>query len=354
MKYSEDEDNLNRRALIKIAAFALMAAGIVSMSASCGKIQDMYIEHALRTRRDSGMLRDSGALRVVLCGTGSPQANAKSSQPCTLVIAGGEVFLFDAGENATRAIEKSGVPVSAISRAFITHWHSDHFSGLDGVINNSWINGRREPFIVYGPEGADDVVRGFALAYRLDARYRNAHFVEHPELAFAAAKTVTVPAGEDGATVYESGGIRIETYRVDHHPVENAVGYVLTYRGRKVFISGDTKVSPLYFRAMKDADLVVHEAVNTGIVKKAARCMRTLNMNAEADQAERILEYHADTLELAALAERAEVKHLILTHLIPEPDSFLARRMFIQGMGDIYHGKLTIGHDSMIIDLPLP
>lgn len=50
-------------------------------------------------------------------------------------------------------------------------------------------------------------------------------------------------------------------------------------------------------------------------------------------------------------AQAAGVKHLLLTHLIPYPDSFIVRRMYTEGMADHYKGKLTVGQDGMLIVL---
>jgi ribonuclease Z len=324
---------------------------LVLSCSGCSKIPDFFIERTLKQTNNGDMLKDKSKIRIFLCGTGSPQVNAKRNQSCTAILAGGKVFLFDAGENAWRSVQSCNLPISSISSVFITHWHSDHFSGLDGIINNSWIDGRKEVFTVYGPPGVDDVVKGFTMAYRFDAAYRSAHYVSNPGFAFAHPHTIIIPKNAESSPVYDDNGVHIEAYRVDHRPVEIAYGYLLTYKGKKIFISGDTRVTDIYFDAMKNADIVVHEAVNSALIRRVAECMRKLNMNTEADHTEKILEYHSDTLELAKLAERAGVKHLVLTHLVPEPSNFMLKRMFLHGMSDYYHGTLTLGYDAMMIEL---
>jgi len=49
-----------------------------------------------------------------------------------------------------------------------------------------------------------------------------------------------------------------------------------------VFISGDTEVSPLNMAAMQDADLVVHEASATHLVRRSIPIMRELGMAHDA------------------------------------------------------------------------
>lgn len=333
---------MQNKTLIAMLALSLTLTG-------CSKVQDAFMDEQVKDRSDYSLMQDNGHIRVILCGTGTPQVNSPRGQACTLVAAGGKLFLFDAGENAMRNLERNQVPVSAISRVFITHLHSDHISGLGGVINHSWVNGRQEPLTVYGPLGVAGLVKGLAMAYADDARFRSAHFVPHPELAFAQAQTFFFNSGVESVRVYEQDGVSIDAYRVDHRPVDPAVGYLLSYAGKKVFISGDTRVSDIYLGALQDADLVVHEAINSELIHQAANAMRRQNRSIEAEHALRVLDYHADTLELASLAERAKVKQLVLTHLIPSPTNWITRYLFSKGMADQYRGKITIGEDAMDI-----
>ncbi len=318
----------------------------------CDKLQEATMDYIVKDRTDSTLLTDKQHIRVLLCGTGTPQVNSPRGQACTLVAAGGQLFLFDAGENAMRNLENSHVPLSELSSVFITHLHSDHISGLGGVINHSWVNRREVPLTVYGPLGTAGLVKGLELAYADDARFRSSHFVPHPELAFARAQTILFNTGVESVRVYDKGGVTVDAYRVDHRPVDPALGYLLSYSGKKVFISGDTRVSEIYLPAMQDADLVVHEAINRQMIEDAAAALRRQGMDVEAERALRTLEYHSDTLELAALAEQARVKHLLLTHLIPSPDNFVTRWLYVRGMADKYHGQLTLGEDGMDIRLP--
>lgn len=118
-----------------------------------------------------------------------------------------------------------------------------------------------------------------------------------------------------------------------------------------MFISGDTEISPVYLDAMKGADLVVHEAYATHMVRQAIPQMRAIGRDFDAEVIERTIPYHADTIALARQAEQAGAKHLVLTHMIPYPDGFLARRLFVQGIAEHYSGKLTLAEDGMVITL---
>jgi ribonuclease Z len=335
-----------------LSTAGLLLAGL--LLGGCDKVQETAMDYMVKDRTDHSLLSDKDQIRVILCGTGTPQVRSPRGQACTLVAAGGQLFLFDAGENAMRNLENSHIPMNELNKVFITHLHSDHISGLGGLINYTWVNGRTTPLTVYGPMGVAGLVKGLEMAFADDARFRSSHFVPHPELAFAQVQTILFNSGVESVRVYEQDGVSIDAWRVDHRPVDPALGYAVSYRGKKVFISGDTRVSDIYLPAMQDADLVVHEAINRQMVESAAAALRRLDMSDQADKALRTLEYHSDTLELAALAEKAGARHLLLTHLIPAPPNFITRRMFLQGMDERYTGQITLGEDGMQVSVPAP
>ena len=329
-----------------------LALGCAILLPACDYVQEKFIDHKVKELAKEQVLTDKDSIHVILCGTGSPQQPDRSRvQACTLVAAGGHLFLFDAGEGATLSLQALRVSTAGIDKVFITHWHSDHFNDLGGLINHGWIMGRTTPLTVYGPPGANQVVQGLKEAYEKDVGFRSGHMKTRPELAYAEAQEINLPAGQDTVRVFEQDGVTIDAHRVVH--VEPSYGYVIRYRGKKVFVSGDTRVDPVYMPAMEHADVAVHEAVQSDLVTQSARAMRRNGMDIRALIAERIISYHADTLELARMAQKAGVKHLVLTHLIPAPDSFAAKQLFTAGMKDLFGGEITLGEDGTHIVLPV-
>ncbi|MGU3498887.1 hypothetical protein [Mycobacterium sp. C31M] len=257
---------------------------------------DRAIRHQLQDITAPGFTAAPDEFKVMLCGTGSPQLSAAKAQACTLVAVNGTIFGFDVGEGATKSMA---------------------------------------------------VVDAINAAYRIDIGYRTANMPEQGSAAAAQARPAEIDFPPDATDVrfYDRDGITVDAHLVDHAPVEPALGYVITYAGEKVFISGDTKLSPLNLPAMQDADLVVHEAYAGHLVRQAIPVMCELGLDEQVQVAERTTGCHADTLEPA---EQAHVKHLALTHLAPYPDGFLARQLFIQGMGDRYSGQITVGRDGTV------
>lgn len=315
---------------------------------------DASIRDKLAQKPDAAFLAKDGHIRVLLCGTGSPEASAAKAQACTLVSAGGRMFLFDVGDGAVRSLEHSHVPLNKLERVFITHFHSDHFNDLGTLINAGWIWGRNTPLEIEGPVGMRTIVAGFGQSYALDESYRSAnmpHLAERREVAFGTPLEVVFAEGKRMARVYDRDGVTIDAVLVVHDPVKPALGYILRHRGKKIFVSGDTEVSPLNLEAMRGADLAVHESYAAHMVRRAIPQMKKLGMDFEAEVATRTIPYHADNIALAKQAQSAGVKHLLLTHLIPYPDGFVMRRMYTEGMANHYEGKLTVGQDGMLIIL---
>src|SRR5437763_11150390 len=71
--------------------------------------------------------------KVTLLGTGTPIPNPDRFGPSTLVEAGNQKLLFDAGRGATirlrQILVQRGPIMTKIDTLFITHYHSDHTLG---------------------------------------------------------------------------------------------------------------------------------------------------------------------------------------------------------------------------------
>lgn len=336
---------------MRTAALLLVLASALG---GCERLVDAQIERNLG-RVDESLLR-SPDLTVVLCGTGSPLADADRASACVAVIAGGAVHLVDVGPGSYEVADLANLPTGALRTVFLTHFHSDHIGDLGEALTQSWIAGRKAPLEVVGPEGVDDVVAGFAQAYARDVDYRVAHHGEKnlPRAASGAvAREIALDAAAEASTVVlERDGLRVTMFRVDHTPVSPAVGYRFDYAGRSVVISGDTRATPSVVTHSKGADLLIHEALQPKLVARASNVARGTGRERMADLANDILDYHTTPVEAARAAQAAGVPHLVLTHLVPAPSNAFLRRQFVEGVSDVYDGELTIGSDGLVITLP--
>jgi ribonuclease Z len=329
-----------RRTLVLVLAAVTLSG--------CDRVADWIIARNL-VRIDRAVL-SSPDLTVVLCGTGSPLLDRDRAGACTAVVAGGELFLVDVGPGSAETV-LADLPMDALSTILLTHFHSDHIGDLGEAVMQSWVAGRTRPLDVYGPVGTARVVAGFREAYAQDTSYRVAHHGEE-YMPRAAAATVAheVPLDDDpaaSAVVLERGGLRVTMFRVDHRPVEPAVGYRFDYHGRSVVVSGDTRKSASLVQHAKDADLLVHEVLQPELIERAVAVARKLGRARLAKLGTDTISYHTSPREVAEVARGAGVRHLVLTHLVPPPANFLIRRMFTRGMAEVYAGEITVGEDGM-------
>lgn len=78
-------------------------------------------------------------MRVTLLGTGTPNPQPERFGPATLVEAGSQRLLFDAGRGVTIRLNQLGIPMREVTAVFITHFHSDHLVGLADLWLIGWL-----------------------------------------------------------------------------------------------------------------------------------------------------------------------------------------------------------------------
>ena len=179
--------------------------------------------------------------RVTLLGTGVPTPRPDRFGPSTLIEAGEQKLLIDAGRGATIRLFQIGVPIGRIDALLLTHYHSDHTCGIPDVWLTGWLHSeyarRTKPFRVIGPTGAKDLMSNLEKAYGADIKIRIADEKLPPK-----GIAVEVEEFADDSLVYEKNGVRVIAFEVDHGEfIKPAYGYRVEYGGHSMVISGDTR-----------------------------------------------------------------------------------------------------------------
>ena len=94
--------------------------------------------HAQRPAPDPAPTRSQTAasIRITLLGTGAgPPVRPARAGVGTLIEAGSEHLLFDAGYGVLRRLVESGKAMDAVSTVFLTHLHSDHVVELPALLS---------------------------------------------------------------------------------------------------------------------------------------------------------------------------------------------------------------------------
>jgi ribonuclease Z len=344
----------------KVVKLAIAVAALALAAAIGAKLFQRQIGTALlervvaeRVGRDTTAGLPDG-LHVILCGSGSPLPDPTRAGPCTMVIAGRHVFVFDAGEGGARNLAAMGMPIGRIEGLFLTHFHSDHIDGLGPMLLLRWSGGAAtSPMPIHGPPGVERVVAGFNEAYALDNGYRTAHHgpaIMPPSGAGGTALPFTIAATP--VVVVDADGVKITAFRVNHAPVDPAVGYRIDYKGRSVVLSGDTAASTLLVTAAKGADLLVHEALQPKLVKLLTNQLAAKGFTNTAQITRDIIDYHATPEQAADAAKAAGVKALVLNHIVPPMPLKFAYPAFLGDAPDHFSGQITVGEDGMMFSLP--
>lgn len=342
-----------KRILLAIVVIAAIAAGVAY--AFRGEIALELVRRGVERNMTADAIAElPDGLHVGLCGAGAPMPAADRSGPCVVVIAGRRLFVIDAGTGGVRTLARMGFQPGQIERVLLTHFHSDHIDGLGEMMLQRWVgNANASPLPVHGPEGVQSVVDGFNTAYALDKGYRVAHHGEEVAPSTGFGGTAIQFALENGeATMLDDAGLTIKAFAVEHTPVEPAVGYRISYKGRTAVISGDTKTSAAVERQAQGVDLLVHEALSpelVGLIGAAANKGGRANI---AKIMRDILDYHTTPEQAAEIASRAKARFLLLYHIVPPLPLSALEGPFLGRSREIYQGPLSVGRDGDFVSMP--
>lgn len=313
--------------MLKIASRAALIAGLVVVGAAATSLP-----RKTQTTRNAGVSpRGADSTVVLLLGTGMPRPNPNASGPATAVLVGSRVFLFDAGAGVMRQIAAARLPINGVTALFITHLHTDHTLGYPDLIFTTWVMGRKHPLEAYGPHGLKRMTDHIIAAWSEDEDVR-VNGLEHERAGGYAVNVHEIAPG----VVYDSGGVRITAFPVQHGSWKEAYGYRVDTPTRSVLISGDTRPSESLVAASRNVDVLVHE------VYSAAR-LAPENRPGGSDWPQYMHESHTSDVELGRIAAAVNPKLLVLTHIIRmgSTDSALVRGIRAGG----FKGPVEVGRD---------
>src|SRR3954452_18762373 len=110
--------------------------------------------------------------RVILLVTGTPNPGPRRSGPAVAIVSGSNVYIVDAGPGVVRRAAEASIEMNQITRAFITHLHSDHTTGLPDLIFTPAVTGRTSPLDIYGPPGIAAMTKAILQAWSEDLDVR--------------------------------------------------------------------------------------------------------------------------------------------------------------------------------------
>ena len=288
-------------------------------------------------------------MKLVFLGTSAAQPTAERGMTCICLVLDREILMFDAGEGAQIAFQKSKIGWNKKIRIFVTHLHGDHCVGILGLLQTMSLQNRTESVDIYGPTGIEEFIAAnlkilnFGLTFPVriirikeglvfeDSTY-SIHVceAEHSIPAYSylftekdkpgkfypqKAKELGIPEGKLWHELQNDIEVKIGEKTIKPSDVMGE-----KRKGRKIGISGDTRPTQKLEEFFKDCDYMTFDSTYSDTLRDKAK-----------------ENYHSTAKEAAELAKRARVSHLILTH-------FSAR---YEDVEELVNEAKTI-HDSVI------
>ncbi len=331
--------------LATVAALVFLVAGsaVFMMNTTAG--QDLLLSRVLAAAVGATD-EQTDSLRVFVCGSAAPLPTEGRAQACLAVLTPEHYLVVDAGSGSANNLGLSGLPAQRLDGVLLTHFHSDHISDLPAVNVVSWAGGRKGPLRVYGPPGVARVVNGFNEAFAQDRMYRTMHHGRtFMPKAFGRLEAIEQPV-ESSLSL---GDLTIQSFVVQHSPVEPAVGYRFEYKGRSVVITGDTIVTDRLREMVAGADLLVSEALSLPLVEAIKAAADHSGRSRAAKILFDIQDYHASVKDVADLTRSTDVDMTALYHLAPAPRNRLMENIFKREFTD----NMVLTEDRMWFELPV-
>jgi ribonuclease Z len=304
------------------------------------------------------------SLAVRFLGTAASRPTVERNVSAIAVVRDGETLMFDCGEGTQRQMMRYGISF-VLGDIFFTHFHTDHVLGVIGLLRTMQLQGRTEVLRVWGPRGVTKVLHraevfnsdrlgypvsitelepgtplprpGYAIlpfavshqgapavGYALIEESRRGRF--HPE----HARELGVPEGPLWGQIHKGLAVTLPDGRV----IDPGDLVGPSRPGRRVVLTGDTRPCETTIEVASGADLLVHEATFSD--EEATRALET---------------GHSTAREAAAVAARAGVRQLVLTHLsarYTRDTSDLEREA-----REVFQ-KTVVARDGMEIEVPFP
>jgi ribonuclease BN (tRNA processing enzyme) len=240
-----------------------------------------------------------GAVVQVL-GSGGPIADDdRASAGYVVWVDGRAKLIVDVGGGTFQRLGAVRVDPRDPIAVLLTHLHVDHTADLPALLKSASFSERSARLLVVGPSGNERFPRLTTFVRALvgdqGAWPYLAGYLERDEPFALALREVDVESAEPAEPIDEDG-LTVRAIGVRHGPVP-ALGYLVEAAGRRIGFTGDQRMDEDRFAELiRGVDLLIaHHAI-------------------PEDATDAMAKLHARPSQIGALAARAEVGALVLSH----------------------------------------
>ena len=249
--------------------------------------------------------------KVTILGSGTIAPQLSRSACSVLIESGEQVMLLDLGPGTIRRLLEYGLDINDITHLFLSHFHPDHTSDLVPLLfatKYSENHLRVQQLQLYAGDGFIAVYQGLQVAYK-DWIVLPGH-----QLAIHEIDTLV------GAS-FSTGDVTVTARPVDHRPESMAFRFE-DRSGTAIVYSGDTDACDSLIGLAHGADLLICESAYPDEMKTVG---------------------HLTPSQAGGIAQTADAKRLVLTHLYPPCDQVdIAKQAASQ-----YKGPVIVAEDLM-------
>ncbi len=216
---------------------------------------------------------------------------------------------------------QANVALPTVRHVFLTHQHSDHNADYGNLIWLAWTAGLRTRVDMWGPPPLKRMTELFFEMNAYDIKTRIADEGRVP-----LAPLVHVHELNRAGVVMQNEHVKVTGALVRHPPVVLVFGYRFDARDRSIVISGDTAPSDNLIALAQGADVLVHDA----LYDASAVDRLVAGVSERIDpQTEHHVPYDTSAEDAGLVAQKAGVKTLVLSHLVPADDPAITDQMWI-------------------------
>lgn len=285
-------------------------------------------------------LPPSPGTRLILLGTaGGPRPHTARAAPAQVIVVNGASYVVDCGNGVARQYAAAGLSLHTLRHVFVTHHHSDHNADYGNLLLIAWESGLQTLVDTWGPP---PLSRMTDLFFEMNALDIEARVIDEgrPPLR----PLVRVHEFRGAGTVFQDANVKVSATVVHHPPIAPAFAYRFDAADRSIVISGDTSYSEPLIRLAQGADILVHEAMFPSAIDRLVAKVPNAT-----DLKRSILSHHTTAEDAGRVAQSAEVKLLILSHLVPADDPMVSEADWIDAARRRYRGEVILGRDLLVV-----
>jgi ribonuclease BN (tRNA processing enzyme) len=296
---------------------------------------------------------------LVLLGTrGGPGVDVTRGQTASAVVVDGRPYLIDCGYGTVRQLVASNVGYLQISTIFFTHLHDDHTADLAALLSFQWTNGKTTATDAYGPYGTAGLVEAAVSVIRTNFGIRTADEGRTVD-ATKQFHGHDFSAPTEPVQVFKDDRVTVTAIENTHFPTRTtakipyrSVALRLDTPQRSIVLSGDTAYSANLVKLARGADLFVCEVIDPTVLSEMQERAKTAAEAGNPNNVYRhVAETHSSPADVARMASEANVKAVVLNHLVPGPSGSLAYPVtaFIDAVRKGFNGEVIVGQDLMVL-----